>query len=155
MFLTLDWEFKPTDRGTHSGNYLDKLNWLKDGYNNVVNAVNAQVSAGEDSIQLKADIITINAVAIDAVTTLKDETLTYRNQAFAVSIGDITGADIDFNRVRVNGYDVALAKDLDEVDNTTDLNKPLSTVTKNALDSMQADIEIAMQIARAGVISWA
>lgn len=126
MFEKLNWQFATNDRGTHSGAYFDKLTWLVDGYNVVIDAANAQLAAGEDSLALKAEIVII-----------RNETLTYRNQAFAVSIGDITGADVDFSRVRVNGKDVALASDTSNIDNTSDLNKPLSTAVQDVVDELE------------------
>jgi len=155
MFENITWQFATNDRGTHSGNYFDKLQQLVTGYNVVIDGVNAQLAAGEDSAALKAEIVDIRDVALVDITELRNETLTYRNQAFAVSIGDITGADVDFIRVRVNGLDVALAQDINEMDNTSDLDKPLSNLTLQALETMQADITIVKQIARSGVISWA
>lgn len=139
MFERLDWQFSTTDRGTYAGNYFDKLTQLVDGYNLVIDGVNAQLTAGEDSIALKAEIVDIRDVAIIDITALKNEALTYRNQALVISLGEITGADVDFSRVRVNGVDVALASGISNMNNTSDLDKPVSTATQSALDIATLD----------------
>ncbi len=97
QFSTLEWKFEYNDRGTHSGNYLDKLNQLVSGFNTTINAYNAQLAAETDSATIKTEVI-----------ALRDEALDYRNQASAISTGDISGTAVDFSHLSVSGIDVAL-----------------------------------------------
>ena len=96
-FALIDWTFGFADMGTHSGNYLDKFNTLISEVNNSTSAYNAQLYAATDSASVKEEVL-----------ALRDESLVYRDQAFAVSVGDITGTAVDFSALSVGGVHVAL-----------------------------------------------
>jgi len=77
MFSKLNWQFKTTDRGTYAGSYFDKLTQLVDGYNVVIDGVNAQLNAGDDCIAMKA-----------AITTMRNEVIALRDDARAIVLSD-------------------------------------------------------------------
>jgi hypothetical protein len=100
QFPSLSWKFQYNDRGTHSGNYLDKLNQLVTGFNTTIEAYNAQLTAETDAESMK-----------DLAEHFKNEARVFRDQAQDISLGSIQGTDLDLESCRVGGVDVALSTD--------------------------------------------
>lgn len=96
-FQELDWRFGFNDRGTHSGNYLDKLNQLVTGFNTTINAYNAQLLAETDAQAQQA-----------LAEQFRNEALTFRNQAEAIALENIQGTNLDLASCKVGGVSVAL-----------------------------------------------
>ena len=94
-YVMIDWDFEFGDRGTHSGNYLDKLNYLKNGVNGLGVTFNAQLTANEDSEAIKT-----------VVEALRDEVEGFRDEAEAIALGEIQGTNLDVAGVKINGVPV-------------------------------------------------
>lgn len=163
QFNLITWQFSADDYGTHSGNYLQKLKNLVNEYNGVLTAFNAQLVAGEDSNSIKSDIINIRDVdivnLIGVITSLRDNTVDLRDQTIvlrdatqAIALGDINGTNPDFSSVKVAGFNVyhpgnkpsKAVVGLPSVNNTSDVNKPISIVQQNAFDAQQLQINKAI-----------
>ena len=82
-----------------------------------------------------------STVFVDHSTIIRADYLNEVNQAVFVGIGDGSTAPTSASEVKTN-------LGLNNVDNTTDLNKPISTATQSAI-ALKADITqtIAMAIA--------
>ena len=175
QFDLLNWQFNFSDRGTYAGAYFDKLNLLVSGYNISISAVNAQLLAAEDSAAIKAAIEDIRDLDItdllNQCISLRNESITIRDATNAIGVGEINGLDVDFNSVKVQGVNVVpqsrtingkplssnitLSKAdvvLDQADNTSDEDKPISTATQAALDALQVQINRNRVIAFAGAV---
>jgi hypothetical protein len=109
-FQELDWLFEFNDRGTHSGNYLDKLNQLVTGFNTTIRAYNAQLLAETDAQAQQA-----------LAEQFRNEALTFRNQAEAIALENIQGTNLDLASCKVGGVNVALIDGL--IANATNSNK--------------------------------
>lgn len=64
----IDWRFKISDRGTHSGNYLDKLNDLVTGYNTMTEGVNEGIEAHGSSVEILAEVNYLYELTRDIAT---------------------------------------------------------------------------------------
>lgn len=159
QYSNITWSFNLNDRGTHSGNYFDKLNQLVSGFNLVIDGVNAQLIASEDAEAIRNDIINIRDVDItafrDQMVALRDEAIEIRDATNAIASAEINGLSVDFLSAKVQGVNVVTEDitvnghpldgpivlspaniGLDEVDNTNDADKPVSTATQNAIDNV-------------------
>ena len=136
-FQELDWRFEFNDRGTHSGNYLDKLNQLVLGFNTTIRAYNAQLLAETDAQAQQA-----------LAEQFRNDALTFRNQAEAVALGDIQGTNLNLASCKVGGVDVALTNGLianatnaESANNSDKLNNQLP-----AYYAKQSDVTALNQI---------
>jgi len=140
------WSFTINDFGTHGqiDGYLGKLNWLKDSNNSLGLAFNAQLQAGEDAAQIKADIIQIRDVDIAALTEymegLRNQTEEIRNATNAIAVEDITEVDVNFRSVQVLGVNVALEDDYVTFQGLINDNKDLNTYVTTGVYRQHANI---------------
>lgn len=98
-FPSINWLFELNDRGTHSGNYLSKLNQLVSEINGQINAYNAQVAAATDALQIKND----TQILLDSVTTLHGQTIALRDATEAIALGSINGTSPTFSNMITSG----------------------------------------------------
>lgn len=160
QYTEITWSFNLEDRGTHSGNYFDKLNQLVSGFNNLIAGVNAQLVASEDATSMRDEVISLRdndiTSLLNQVVALRDETIAIRDATNTIAVGDINGISVDFLSAKVNGVDVVLASrkindkslssdinlsksdvGLNNVDNTSDADKPISNATQAALNELE------------------
>jgi len=136
QFTTLPWQFEYSDRGTHSGNYLDKLNQLVNGFNTTIAAYNAQLIAETDAEAMKV-----------LAQQFRNEAEAFRNEAEAISIANINGTTLDLTSCKVGGIDVALINGT--INNANKLGNQLPTYYAkqsdiNALTALVASDDTAL-----------
>lgn len=130
-------EFKINDK-----DYLEKLNEMS------AQAGDVQL-AKADAEQALSDAKAVRDVDIPFIKSemeqirdvdmanLLNQIIGLRDATNTIAVGDIAGMDVDFNSAKVQGENVVLASEISNMDNTSDLNKPVSTATQNALDEIE------------------